>query len=184
MSLLQEARRNIQEAAMSAKKIREVQKVSRLVQAMKSQRIEDQVQYAKQKLYLQLRSDSEELLITYGSETPDPNSFKGILGKFKSILVTPPRRELVTTLTDSEEEPVEVRITSSPLKYLQESTITVHVQGIRRFLTIPTSEEIWEGKFFGIFYCEESNSDLRGYQKVINQVKEKFEPPTQPSQPQ
>lgn len=167
MSLLHEALNNIREKGIKAEEAR------RLLQE-------------QDRLYSQLRSDSRHLLNTYGSVTPEPSSYKGILGIAKSFWLDPIfvtyGKELVTTLTDSEEEAVEVRITSEfkdPLK----STITICVQGIETFLNLPRNGVPFIYTLDKNHGSSASLEDLRRYKEVTDRVKEKFEPPTQTYQP-
>lgn len=150
-----------------------------------------------EKLCRELRSESEQLLDQYGARTPifgrdnlsgkDLTAFAAELATSTSAIlftgVTPlqaiDRKELKTTLNENEEDTVEVRIISTNAVPQKSPDIRIYVQGINEHLSLLKG---------GIgFICSSGSrritlNEATQYREVIDRVRDKFEPPTQPPQ--
>jgi len=175
MSLLQEAGENIRKGrADRIERIKEQEEYTRKLPQIEEQQRRDEEERKKLSSELVLRT--EELLENY-AVIPNADRYKGLRGRAVTVWA-PPKRVLLTTLTDDKEEPINVIIRSNRIDP-KKSNIIVEVQGINTYLEIPKdrSKPFLLRQFSFVSGSSVTLEDLRKYSEVVNKVREKLVPP-------
>lgn len=178
MSLLHEARENIgRERIREEERIRQREEYAR----MRPQR-EEQARKNREedsRLSSDIVSQTEELLEKHGVLS-NVNRYVGIKGKARRIWESP-GKELTSTLTDVDEEPVDVTFKCKTVDP-KRSNITIQIQGIATHLDIPADRT----QTFMLLRDRSGSSvtikDLRQYKEVVDKVREKLESLASPPQ--
>lgn len=200
MSLLQEAHNNLQRQRQREENFRTQKREWPQQKHLQRERKRLEKQEVEV-LCQELRSESERLLTQYGTDAPTSMRDKTITTISKLTTVpeaiifdrTLPfkRKELVTKLNGEEGEEVEINISSSYIDPTKGS-IRINVQTLQYYLELQGKkgkgvikrDGFPYGFLINAFDRNATREDVKGYRKVIAQIGEKLEPPSEATQGQ